>query len=102
MMIQSARIIFLHPQNESFNNCKVNKSRPTYELINRPSWPGKIAIAHKLSGRIVRVEIHIQGAKGDALRLQPINDLAQMPDRARQSQGGRQISRRHPHGSGQS
>jgi hypothetical protein len=34
MMIQSARIIFLHPQNESFNNCIVNKSRPTYELIN--------------------------------------------------------------------
>jgi hypothetical protein len=33
MMIQSARIIFLHPQNESFNNCIVNKSRPTYELI---------------------------------------------------------------------
>jgi len=33
-MIQSARIIFLHPQNESFNNCIVNKSRPTYELIN--------------------------------------------------------------------
>jgi hypothetical protein len=24
----------LHPQNESFNNCIVNKSRPTYELIN--------------------------------------------------------------------
>jgi hypothetical protein len=35
MMIQSARIIFLHPQNESFNNCIVNKSRPTYELINK-------------------------------------------------------------------
>jgi hypothetical protein len=34
MMIQSARIIFLHPQNESFNNCIVNKSRPTYELTN--------------------------------------------------------------------
>jgi hypothetical protein len=34
-MIQSARIIFLHPQNESFNNCIVNKSRPTYELINK-------------------------------------------------------------------
>ena len=29
MMIQSARIIFLHPQNESFNNCTVNK-KSTY------------------------------------------------------------------------
>jgi hypothetical protein len=36
-MIQSARIIFLHPQNESFNNTIVNKSRPTYELINNRS-----------------------------------------------------------------
>ncbi|HWJ18772.1 MAG TPA: hypothetical protein VNR65_08605 [Geobacterales bacterium] len=40
---------------------------------------------HKLAGRIVRVEIHIQDANGDALRLQPINDFAQMPDRARQA-----------------
>jgi hypothetical protein len=29
MMIQSARIIFLHPQSESFNNCIVNK-KSTY------------------------------------------------------------------------
>jgi len=42
-------------------------------------------LKHKLAGRIVRVEIHIQDAKGNALRLQPINDFAQMPDRARQT-----------------
>jgi integrase len=29
--------------------------------------------------------MHIQDAQGDALRLQPINDFAQMPDRARQA-----------------
>jgi hypothetical protein len=42
-------------------------------------------LKHKFAGRIVRVEIHIQDAKGDALSLQPINDFAQMPDRARQA-----------------
>jgi Glycosyl hydrolase 108 len=34
MMIQSARIIFLHTGSESLNTCTVNKSRHTYELIN--------------------------------------------------------------------
>ena len=42
-------------------------------------------LKHKLAGRIVRVEIHIQDAQGDALRLQPINNFAQMPDRAGQA-----------------
>ena len=42
-------------------------------------------LKHKLAGRIIRVEMHIQDAKGDALRLQPINDFAQMADRARQA-----------------
>jgi hypothetical protein len=42
-------------------------------------------LKHKFAGRIVRVEIHIQDAKGDAFSLQPINDFAQMPDRARQT-----------------
>ena len=42
-------------------------------------------LKHKLAGRIVRVEIHIQDVKGDALSLQPINDFAQMPDRAREN-----------------
>jgi hypothetical protein len=42
-------------------------------------------LKHKLAGRIVRIEFHIQDAKGDALSLQPINDFAQMPDRARQA-----------------
>ncbi len=51
-------------------------------------------LKHKLAGRIVRVEIHIQDAKGDALRLQPINDFAQMPDRARQAVNFRENQRR--------
>jgi hypothetical protein len=34
MMIQSARIIFLHTGSESLNTGTVNKSRYTYELIN--------------------------------------------------------------------
>jgi len=42
-------------------------------------------LKHKLAGRVIRVEIHIKDAKGNALRLQPINDFAQMPDRARQA-----------------
>jgi hypothetical protein len=42
-------------------------------------------LKHKLAGRIVRVEIHIQDAKGDALSPQPINDFAEMPDRARKA-----------------
>src|SRR5471030_1351693 len=35
MMIQSARIIFLHTESESLNTGTVNKSRYTYELINK-------------------------------------------------------------------
>jgi hypothetical protein len=35
MMIQSARIIFLHTGSESLNTGTVNKSRHTYELINK-------------------------------------------------------------------
>jgi hypothetical protein len=42
-------------------------------------------LKHKFAGRIVRVEIHIQDAKGDAFSLQPINDFAQMPERAKRS-----------------
>jgi hypothetical protein len=42
-------------------------------------------LKHKLAGRVIRVEIHIHDAKGDVLSLQPINDFAQMPDRARQA-----------------
>jgi hypothetical protein len=41
-------------------------------------------LKHNFAGCIVRVEIHIQDAKGDALSVQPINDFAQMPDRPRQ------------------
>src|ERR1019366_10000544 len=52
----------------------------SFELCNRA-----YDLKHKLAGRIVRVEIHIQNAKGDAFRLQPISDFAQMPDRARQA-----------------
>jgi len=46
---------------------------------------GSDDLKHKLASRVVRVEIHIQDAKGDTLCLQPINDFTQMPDRARQA-----------------
>jgi sporulation protein YlmC with PRC-barrel domain len=75
-MIQSARIIFLHPQNESFNNCIVNKSRPTYELINTNYYKqnvydpsdskiGEIAdVLINKEGRITAVIISVGGFLG--------------------------------------
>jgi hypothetical protein len=42
-------------------------------------------VKHKFTGRIVVSRFTLKMAKGDALRLQPINDFTQMPDRARQA-----------------